>query len=115
MIILRFALPLCSDRQYCSQVAGAETPRVQISQLIAIGLEYRSHTLRHSPVRVHIEEDGTGVASPYAQAAMTTAPHKAATGSIHIQPRKRPNNRPTMTSTETAASTKTSVGRNNKQ
>ena len=43
-------------------MTGAETPQVQIGQLIAISLDYGPHAFGHTPIRVRVEQHCAGVA-----------------------------------------------------
>ena len=43
-------------------MAQPQPPQMQIGEGIAIILDRLPHTVRHAPVRVHVEENGPGVA-----------------------------------------------------
>ena len=55
-------LPAGRDRQDGTQMAGAKSPKVEIREAVPIGLDQRPHALRHRSIRVHVQQDGAGIA-----------------------------------------------------
>ena len=67
----------------------SETPRVQISQLITIGLDHGAHALCHAPVRVHVEQDRTGIPDQAVRPASDDGGTDNARQRVHPEPAKR--------------------------
>ena len=51
-----------ADGDYRAQMARASPPNVKIARLVALGLDHLPNILRHTPIWVHVEQGGPGVA-----------------------------------------------------
>ena len=62
-IVIRTTAYPRPDGNDCAKVTGTEAPQVKISDLVDIALNRLPETFRHASIRVHVDEDGAGVAN----------------------------------------------------
>ena len=105
-IVVRAARLARVDGHYRPEMARTQPPEMKVGDFVAVTLDRLAKVVRHGTVRIYVQQDSPCVADQAIddQLAITQAPTIPASGSIQSHPNTRASTRPTITSTDTAAS-----------
>src|ERR1700730_5945905 len=93
------------DRNDRAEMPRPKAPEMQIGEHVTIGLDFRPQLAGHALVGIHVEQDRAGV--PDQAVRPTGDDARADDAGQRVHPKARASNRPTITSTDTAASAMT--------